>query len=512
MIEPALAPDERGRIGALRGLGMLDTPPEERFDRITRLAQTIFNVPIALVSLVDENRQWFKSCQGLDATETPRGISFCGHAILGREVFVIEDAAKDPRFADNPLVTGGPRIRFYAGAPLRLRDGHAVGTLCIIAPAPRAFGQAERESLAQVAGIVIAELENVYTAARERELRDFIETAGAIIQSVDEAGCLRMVNRAWTAALGYPAAEALGRSVFEYIAPAEHERFRSVMAKLRESDSPLAVEAGFIAKNGHALRLQGVLSALRRPDGTVSTRGVFQDVTAQRELERIRLEVTHHVSHELKTPISVATLALEMLSDSKDALGEDQRHLLATAQRAVEHASRMTEDLLDASKSDSGKLRVEAVPGDLNELLARIDAALGPLAAKAGLHLAVELPAGKMTAVFDPVRLRQILSNLVGNAIKFTKKGGRITVGTREGTEGFVEIYVQDTGLGIKKEDLDRIFNRLYQTSNKALQGEAGLGLGLHLCRELVQAQGGRIWVESEPGKGTTFRFSLPRP
>lgn len=512
MIEPALAPDESGRISALRGLGILDTPPEERFDRITRLAQKIFNVPIALVSLVDENRQWFKSCQGLDATETSRGISFCGHAILGHEVFVIEDAAKDPRFADNPLVIGGPRIRFYAGAPLRLHNGHAAGTLCIIAPTPCAFGSRERELLAEVAGIVIAELENVYTAARERELRDFIETAGAIIQSVDETGGLRMVNRAWTATLGYSSAEALGKNIFTFIDPAEHDHCRAIMAKLQESDTPITVETVFIAKNGRKLRLQGVLSALRRPDRTMSTRGVFQDVSAQRELERIRSGVTHHVSHELKTPISVASLALEMLSDSKDELGADQRQLLATAQRAVEHASRMTEDLLDASKSDSGKLRVEAVPGDLNELLARIDAALSPLAAKAGLNLVVEIPAGKITASFDPVRLRQILSNLVGNAIKFTKKGGRITVGTREGTEGFVEIYVQDTGLGIKKEDLDRIFNRLYQTTNKALQGEAGLGLGLHLCRELVDAQGGRIWVDSEPGKGTTFRFSLPRP
>lgn len=512
MIEPALAPDELGRISALHGLGILDTPAEERFDRITRLAQKIFDVPIALVSLVDENRQWFKSCQGLDATETPRGISFCGHAILGREVFVIEDAAKDHRFADNPLVTGGPRIRFYAGAPLRLHNGHAAGTLCIIAPTPRTFGPRERELLAEVAGSVIAELENVYTAARERELRDFIETAGAIIQSVDETGGLRMVNRAWTATLGYSSAEVLGKNIFTYIDPTEHDHCRAIMAKLQESDAPLTVETVFIAKDGRKLRLQGVLSALRRPDGTMSTRGVFLDVTAQRELERIRSEVTHHVSHELKTPIAVTIIALEMLSESKDELGADQLKLLATAQRGAEHASRMAEDLLDASKSESGKIRVEPVPGDLNEFLERIKAALSPLATEAGLNLAVEVPATKITALFDPVRLRQILSNLIGNAIKFTKKGGHITVGTNEGAKGFVEIYVQDTGLGIKKEDLDRVFNRLFQTTNKALQGEPGLGLGLHLCRELVTAQGGRIWVDSAPGKGTAFRFSLPLP
>lgn len=510
MIEPALGPDEGRRIDSLRALGILDTPPDERFDRIARLAQKIFSVPIAVVSLVDVNRQWFKSCQGLDSTETPRGISFCGHAILGHEVFVVEDANADPRFADNPLVTGGPRIRFYAGAPLRLHDGHAAGTLCIIAPTPREFGLRERDLLTKLSEVVIAELENVYVAARERELRDFIETAGAVIQSVDEAGNLRMVNRAWMAALGYSSEEVLGKNIFSFIDPLEREHCRTIMAKMSESDAPLTVETNFIAKDGHKLRLHGVLSALRRPNGSFATRAVFQDVTAQRELERVRSEVTHHVSHELKTPIAVATLALELLSDSKGELSAEQNQLLATVRRAVEHASRMTEDLLDASKSDSGKLRVEAVPGDLNELLSRIDAALGPLAEKAGLILTVETPAKQITALFDPIRLRQILSNLIGNALKFTKRGGRITVGTKDGEKGFVEIYVQDTGVGIKKDDLDRIFDRLYQTSNKALQGEAGLGLGLHICRELVNTHGGRIWINSELGKGTTFHFSLP--
>lgn len=510
MIEPALPADEAGRISTLRGLGILDTPPEERFDRITRLAQKIFSVPIAVVSLVDVNRQWFKSCQGLDASETPRGISFCGHAILGTAVFVVEDAATDIRFADNPLVTGGPRNRFYAGAPLRLHNGHPAGTLCIIAPTPRRFDPRDQELLAELANVVIAELENVYIAARERELHDFIETAGAIIQSVDETGALRLVNQAWSKALGYPSEEVLGKSIFDFIDPGEHVHCRTVMEELKKSDAPATVETVFIAKNRHKLRLQGVLSSLRRPNGSMVTRAVFQDVTAQRDLERIRSEVTHHVSHELKTPIAVSTLALEMLADTKDELSEEQRHLLETAQRGLGHASRMTDDLLDASKSESGKLRVEAVPGDLGEALARVDSALSPLVAKAGLTLAMELPARNRSAVFDAVRLKQILSNLIGNAVKFTAKGGRITVGTKDGEKGFVEIFVQDTGLGIKKADLDRIFNRLYQTNNKALQGETGLGLGLHLCQELVTAQGGRIWVDSEPGKGTTFHFSLP--
>lgn len=133
----ALPPDESRRLTSLHRLALLDTPPEERFDRIARVAAGLFDAPIALVTLVDANRQWFKSCFGLPVRETDRGVSFCAHAILGSETLVIPDARTDDRFADNPLVTGEPHIRFYAGHPLHAADGSAVGTLCVIDRRPR---------------------------------------------------------------------------------------------------------------------------------------------------------------------------------------------------------------------------------------------------------------------------------------------------------------------------------------------------------------------------------------
>ncbi|MFZ6687432.1 diguanylate cyclase domain-containing protein [Undibacterium sp. SXout11W] len=158
MKEPELPVNEQQRLAVLRALKVLDTPPEERFDRVTRMARRIFGVPIALVSLVDENRQWFKSCDGLIATETDRNISFCGHAILQQGTFVIQDAHKDPRFFDNPLVTGEPYVRFYAGHPLTTLTGESLGTLCIIDHEPREFGTEDTEMLADRAGIVEREL------------------------------------------------------------------------------------------------------------------------------------------------------------------------------------------------------------------------------------------------------------------------------------------------------------------------------------------------------------------
>jgi diguanylate cyclase (GGDEF)-like protein/PAS domain S-box-containing protein len=148
---------ETSRLAALAALDLLDTRPEPRFDRFTRLAALTFGVPIALITLVDENRQWFKSRCGLDVEETPRSVAFCGHVVAQRDMLVVEDAALDPRFADNPLVKGEPYIRFYAGQPL-FCDGHAVGTLCIVDRNPRRFDEHQRQCLRDLADLVDVEL------------------------------------------------------------------------------------------------------------------------------------------------------------------------------------------------------------------------------------------------------------------------------------------------------------------------------------------------------------------
>jgi GAF domain-containing protein len=156
---PAPIPaNDAERLRVLRELLILDTPPEERFDRIVEFAASEFDMPIALVSLIDEQRQWFKARVGLDVCETSREISFCGHAILQSELFEVLDAARDPRFHDNPLVVGAPFIRFYIGAPLILPSGVTVGTLCLIDTRPREFDTLDRAILGTLRDLVVAEL------------------------------------------------------------------------------------------------------------------------------------------------------------------------------------------------------------------------------------------------------------------------------------------------------------------------------------------------------------------
>lgn len=158
MITPPIPADEAQRLQALRDLLLLDTPPEERFDRLVQFAADEFEVPIAVVSLVDDERQWFKAKVGLDVCGTGRDVSFCGHAVVREEVMVVEDARLDPRFADNPLVTSAPFIRFYAGAPLQLPSGQRVGTLCLIDTQPRCFDHLDQTILSSLRRLVVEEL------------------------------------------------------------------------------------------------------------------------------------------------------------------------------------------------------------------------------------------------------------------------------------------------------------------------------------------------------------------
>ena len=180
MKKPDNTQDEQARIETLRSLSILDTPPEERFDCLTRMAKRLFGVPIALVTLVDESRQWFKSCVGLSVSETSRDISFCGHAILGNDLFIIPDTILDERFADNPLVLNDPYIRFYAGCPLRAPNGHKLGTLCIIDRQPRSFEKEDREALKDLASMVERELSAVQLATLD-ELTNISNRRGFMV-------------------------------------------------------------------------------------------------------------------------------------------------------------------------------------------------------------------------------------------------------------------------------------------------------------------------------------------
>ena len=300
MQPPEKPGNEEERVDALCGLEVLDTPAEERFDRLTRVARRHFGVAIALVSLVDAERQWFKSRQGVDAEETPREISFCGHAILGDAIFHVPDAQADPRFVDNPLVTDSPHIRFYAGAPVHAPSGERVGTFCIIDDQPRELSEADRGVLRDLADAAESELhrEALHHSqqklkAREEQLQSVLDTAADGIVIIDAAGIIRIFNPAAEAVFGYEAAEVLGRKV-NMLMPESHAREhdghlqhylatgeRRVIGQRREVEGR--------RKDGSRFPLEIAIRDMTL-NGEPMFTGVVRDLSVQKEAERRQRE------------------------------------------------------------------------------------------------------------------------------------------------------------------------------------------------------------------------------
>ena len=218
-MKASIPQNEAARLAALHQLSVLDTAPEIAYDGITRLAAHICQAPVALISLVDEDRQWFKARTGLETRETPRDVAFCAHAILQGDLFIVPDALADERFKDNPLVTSHPRIRFYAGAPLINAEGHALGTLCVTDSVPRELSEEQKEALRTLARLTVTQLElrraSLALAHTNKELdREMAERARA------EQERAELLEREQAARA---AAEAANRAKDEFLATVSHE-------------------------------------------------------------------------------------------------------------------------------------------------------------------------------------------------------------------------------------------------------------------------------------------------
>jgi GGDEF domain-containing protein len=189
-----LPENETERLATLRSLSILDTPRDDRFDRFTRLAARIFDMPIALISLVDEERQWFKSVEGFEGSETPREFSFCAHAIHGDDVFEVRNSRQDSRFRDNPLVMEQPHVRYYAGAPLRTPDGNKMGTLCIIDRVPRKLRDDDKRLLKDLADMVVDEMISYVDAKTDLANRHALLVSGSrVFEHVSDTSGLSLL-------------------------------------------------------------------------------------------------------------------------------------------------------------------------------------------------------------------------------------------------------------------------------------------------------------------------------
>lgn len=389
-----LHPNEQERLAILARYEVLDTEAEAIFDELTTLASYICGTPISLVSLVDCDRQWFKSRVGLGAEQTDRSVAFCSHAILQDEVFEVENALLDPRFADNPLVVNAPDIRFYAGAPLVAPGGMPIGTLCVIDREPHQLTTEQRDALQILARQVITQLEMRLHARKLQRMH------------------------------------------------VERERFYALLAH-----------------------------DLRSPFNSIL--GLSKQLAERAEL---------------LSPVRIVKAAHSILSSSLRAYN-------------------LLEELLQWSQMQMDEA---ALPNEVN--------ALGPLIASCidFISEACELKAinivnkapKNMQVFANDAMVKTVLRNLLSNAVKFVPVGGDIVINARQ-LKSVVEVTVINSGAPMAPDIAKNLFGKNVK-STPGSQGETGCGIGLILCNQFIQQQGGELWLDETYTQGVRMCFTLP--
>ena len=282
-------------LSALSALEILDSAPEAQFDALVRAASLACGMPIALLSLVDRDRQWFKASTGLPGvTQTPRDMAFCAHAVLGDDLFEVPDAQRDPRCSDNPLVTGKPDVRFYAGAPIRLSDGHRIGTLCVVDRQPRQLNDAQRDILRSLAQVAASALEGRRAlAAAANKLQDLYDNAPCAYHSLDAQGRFVHINATELAWLGCTREDVIGKKQMADFLTAEGKALLVAnFPKLMTVGRCEGLEFDLVPASGAGRRVGVTATATTDASGNFQTRSVMFDVTDRRAAELLAARQT----------------------------------------------------------------------------------------------------------------------------------------------------------------------------------------------------------------------------
>lgn len=532
--------EETARLAALRALAILDTPPEEDYERITRLAAGALDAPMALLAFIDGDRQWFKSAQGLDTRETPLEDSFCLRTISRPGLHLVLDTQLDPGYRNNRYVTGWPGIRFYAAMPVHAPSGEAIGSLSVLDDRPRRhFSERSRQMLADLAQLATErlalrasrdeQLRRLEGQAQEanRRLREAIETMSEGFVLLDRDDRLLLCNSKYREFYPEMAEHIVAGATFEEMlhrfvemggqpdaAGREQERIAERLALHRQP------RASFEQRlpGDRWLRVE----ERRLPDG--GSVGVRVDITElkrrERELhEAIRqAEMANHaksmflanMSHELRTPLNAVIGFSEALSlGLAGPLNERQSSYLGDVTRAARHLLNLINDVLDLARIETGKLSLRRQPLDFARLVADSLAVVRQSADEGRVALKVAAAEQLPPLWADPLRLRQVLINILSNAVKFTQPGGRVAVDAEVAGETLL-IRVTDNGIGMTAEEAERALEPFSQIESPLAKRFQGSGLGLPIARQLVELHDGSLTIESEKHRGTRVTIALP--
>jgi PAS domain S-box-containing protein len=528
MIPAPIPENEASRLAAVHQLGLLDTAPDERFDRITALAAELFDVPFSTVTLVDAEREFYVSCHGLQRREGDRDVSFCGHAAFAEQLMIVPDATLDPRFADNPMVTGAPGIRFYAGVPLLGPAGERVGVFCIKDTRPRQFEPGEAARLRSLAKWVEREVNAEWLRTNsERSSRmaalyeQLLERSSSLLCIANFEGFFEQVSPGFGRMLGLSEDVLLTRRFLDMIHPEDLASSLDRMAALSRGESFTEFENRFFCADGSIRYLHWTATPVGDKiyataiDITERHRDEVALADAVRVAEaanRAKSEFLAAMSHEIRTPMNGILGMAELLLGM--GLNDEQSEFVETLRGSAESLLRILNDILDFSKIEAGKMDIESVPFDLSRTIGEVAGLLRAKADAKGIALTWNAPEDTgVRFLGDPSRMRQIVFNLVGNAIKFTSHGGvTIRVAQQPHADGRarVRVSVTDTGIGIPAAAQRQLFQKFTQADSSTTRKFGGTGLGLAISRQLVELMGGKLELESCEGKGSTFSFELP--
>lgn len=533
MQTPPTPANEPQRLARLHSLGILDTLPEKAFDDISALAQMICGTPVALISLIDQDRQWFKSRLGIVELETPRQVAFCAHAILDQDhVMVVEDLQQDPRFSNNPLVTGAPDARFYAGAPIVTHDGLALGTVCVLDTKARKLDPGQIDALKRLASLVINLLEHesvrVQEATRSQEAWHLqhqeltaMAIAGLDLQVyIDPNYLIQHVNDTYLAywggtredIIGRHIAERVGDSAFRDIIQPRLDRALAgeTVSYTRKTDFPARgtrhVEVALLPVRNARGEIAGAVMRAQDVQETRTREAQLQQTVAlleQRTLEQERF--IHIISHDLREPINTVNNFTSLLvADHHEELSPVAQRYLSFVESGGQRMSYLLDDLLHFVRLEGRSVQLR--PVDVAHLVQQIATDLGPLIARVDGRLEC---GAQPTVMADESLLRIVLKNLISNGLKFSRQSVPpvVHVHVDESQDGHL-IHVTDNGIGIASEHQQHVFDMFKRLHTR--KHYEGTGLGLSVCRRIAQLHGGRVSVQSVLDQGSRFTLHLP--
>lgn len=511
-------PNEKARLKALESYQIMDTLAEKEFDNLTLIASHIFQAPIALITLLDEERQWFKSKVGLEDDATPREISFCQYAIVDGKPLIVEDACQDERFTENPLVTGNPNIRFYAGHPITNEEGHSLGTLCVIDDKPREAKPEQLDLLRGLAETAMSLIEARKTNSQLDIYKRFFDESLNLMCIVDMQGFCQEVNPFFTKKLGWEKEEVLAVPLMNLFHPDDQQEAYNQLNKLNEGIPTVEFENRLRKKDGDYIWVQWNC----QPDPDAGQMfAIAYDITPLKDKNDALFKAMHHkdiflsnMSHEIRTPMN-AIIGFSDLMERTE-LDQTQKEYLDAISVAGNNLLVIINDILDLSKIEAGKIDLESKPLELRKLLKDALKLSQSKADDKGIRLKASIDMDAPEYILgDSTRLHQILVNLISNAVKFTNEGAvmvELKVEDKNENKADLCFKVIDTGIGISEADIKQIFNRFEQAKQPREMLFGGTGLGLSIVKMLTELYEGHIEVESVPGKGTTFSCYLSLP